>query len=69
MITRAPVLELTQEEISERLERGARHRLGISAKEMVEAYRSGTLKDPGRVADLLALAHLLPKDDPLFVST
>lgn len=69
MITHAPLLQLTQEEISERLERGAKHRLGMSAKEMVEAYRSGTLKNPGRVADLIALAHLLPKDDPLFVST
>ena len=69
MITRSPVLELTREEIVERLERGAQHRLHMSANELVEAYRTGTLRDPGQVADLLALAHLLPKDDPLFVST
>lgn len=67
MITRE--LELTREEIVERLERGAQRRLGMSAQEMVDAYRSCTLKDLGRVADLLALASLLSKDDPLFVST
>jgi hypothetical protein len=33
---------------------------------MLRAYRAGRLDDPGRVADLLVLADLLPDDDPLF---
>ena len=69
MIIRAPALELTREEIVARMERGAKHRLHMSAEEMVSAYRAGRLGDPGRVADLLALGSLLPQDDPLFVST
>jgi hypothetical protein len=51
-----------------RLEEGARSRAGLSAKEMVKRYLAGRLDDPGRVADLLALARLLPEDDPLFVA-
>jgi len=62
-------LDLSREEIIGRLERGARHRLRMSAEEMVRAYREGCLSDPGQVADLLALAHLLDERDPLFVST
>ena len=69
MITRAPTLDLTRDEIVARIERGAKHRLGLSAEALVCAYRDGRLADAGRVADLLALASLLPKDDPLFVST
>lgn len=61
------VLELTRRDIVKRLEHGARSRLGISAAEMVRRYRAGTLKDPGRVGDLLILASLLPKRDSLFV--
>lgn len=63
------VLVLTREEIVASLELGARQRLGMSAEELVRAYQDGRLPDPGRVADLLALAHLLTPDDPLFVST
>ena len=62
-------LDLSREEIIGRLERGAQHRLRMSAEEMVQAYRKGRLSDPGCVADLLALAHLLDARDPLFVST
>ncbi len=63
------ILELTRDEIAARLEHGARKRLGMSADEMVRAYREGRLSDPGAVADLLALAHLLEETDSLFVST
>jgi hypothetical protein len=38
----------------------------MSAEEMIRSYQDGTLKDLGSVAELLALAHLLPQDDPLF---
>lgn len=69
MITRTPALELTREQIVTRIERGAQRRLHMSAQELVCAYSTGQLPDPGRVADLLALASLLQKNDPLFVST
>ncbi len=62
------VLELTRDEIIERIEKGAQRRLGISAKELIRKYRDGKLQDPGSVADLLALANLLPDDDPLVVA-
>jgi hypothetical protein len=62
------VLELTRDEIVERLERGLNRRLGRSAREVLVAYRAGKLDDPGRVADLLILADLLPEDDPLFAA-
>ncbi len=63
-----PVLELSREEILARIEEGARSRIGLSARDMVQRYLAGRLDDPGQVADLLALARLLPEDDPLFVS-
>jgi hypothetical protein len=65
----AGVLELTREEILDRLERGAQRRRGITARDLVRSYRAGTLDDPGAVADLLALAYLLPEDDPIFAGT
>lgn len=61
----APVLELTRDQILERIERGARGRLGMSARELLCAYRRGRLDDPGAVADLLVLADLLASDDPV----
>ena len=63
----APVIQLTREDIAERLEQGARRRLGMSAEEFVRAYREGRLQEPCQVADLLALAQLLTAEDPLFV--
>lgn len=60
------VLELSRDEIIKRIERGAQRRLHTSAKDLVRRYRTGKLEDPGSVADLLALANLLPDDDPLF---
>ncbi len=60
------VLELSRDEIIKRIERGAQRRLHTSAKDLVRRYRTGKLQDPGSVADLLALANLLPDDDPLF---
>ena len=62
-----PVLEWTRDDILKRLDDGAWRRLHLSAEEMLRAYRAGRLDDPGRVADLLVLADLLPNDDPLFV--
>lgn len=59
------VVELNRDEIVRRIEQGARCRLRMSADELVQAYRSGRLEDPGAVADLLALASLLSEGDPL----
>lgn len=61
------LIELTREQIRERLERGAQKRRGMSARELLQAYMTGRLEDPGSVADLLVLADLLPEDDPLLV--
>jgi hypothetical protein len=61
----ATVVELTREELLRRLEEGARRRRGVSARELLRLYRSGSLEEPCAVADLLALADLLPDDDPL----
>ena len=59
-------IELTREDILRRLETGAWHRRGMSARDLLRLYRAGKLEDPCEVADLLALADLLPDDDPLF---
>lgn len=63
-----PVLQLSREEIVAQISAGAQQRLGISAEELLRGYSAGRLADPGRVADLLALARLLPDDDPLIVA-
>lgn len=65
---REPV-ELPRDEIADRIERGARKRLGIDARELLRRYRNGELENPGAVADLLALANLLRESDPLFGSS
>jgi len=60
------VLELTRGEILTRIEKSAKQRgLLYSAPELVRAYRDGRLDET--VADVVALAALLPDDDPLFV--
>lgn len=69
MLKTEPVLQLTRRQIYERLEEGARRRCGMSAAELIRVYKEGRLENPGAVADLLSLAHLLTDDDPLFVST
>ena len=69
MITSTAPLELSRDEIVIRLGAEARRRLHMSAEELVRAYKTCQLTDPGRVADLLALASLLEPTDPLFVST
>lgn len=58
-------LELSRDRIAAVLEQGARERRGISARHLLRAYCRGSLREPGEVADLLALADLLPDDDPI----
>lgn len=69
MLKTPPVLELTKSQIYVRLEEGAQRRCSMSAAHLIRLYKEGRLKNPGAVIDLLSLAHLLPDDDPLFVST
>ncbi len=61
-------VELTRDDIIQRLEAGARRRRGLSAYQLITSFRSGELEEPCDVADLLALADLLPDTDPLFAA-
>ncbi len=58
---------MSRAEVAARMEREARRRLGMSAEEVVLAYREGRLEDPFAVTELLILGCLLKRDDPLFV--
>lgn len=60
-------LELTQEEIVQRLEAGARERLGLSAADLKQAFESGTLEDPCDLIDILGLAAMLDLDHALYI--
>ena len=61
------VREWTTDEIHDALERLAHERLGVDAATLAQAYQEGRAEDSGDLADFLALAFLLPEDDPLFV--
>jgi hypothetical protein len=60
------IVKLTREEILTSLEEGARQRCRMSARKLLRKHRENRLRDPGAVADLLALSYLLKKDDPIF---
>jgi hypothetical protein len=51
--------ELDADYIRQAIDAEARARLGISGEELLARFERGELEDPGRVADLLALADLL----------
>lgn len=68
MVPSDTTLELSRAEIVAHIDREAQRRLGMSAKDMLRAYREGRLRDCGKVADLLALANLLDPADPLFAA-
>ena len=68
MTERDSTIELSREELIDRLEQETLRRRGVSARQLLLAYREGQLEDPGEVADLLALASLLPEDDPLLAA-
>lgn len=61
-----PVQDLSRDDIARYMEAAAQERLGMSAYEMVTAYKAGELREPGIVSDVLALSLLLVEDDPLF---
>lgn len=50
----------TREELLGIIEKRARARRGMSAEELLSAYREGTLEDPGEVLDLVIIGDLLP---------
>ena len=60
-------IELTQDEIVERLELQAPARLGMSAQAMVDLYRAGLIEEPGAVIDLLSFCSMLDLDHPLYL--
>jgi hypothetical protein len=68
MIEKNSVIDLSREELIKQLDQESFRRRGMSARDLMLAYRAGRLENPGEVADLLALAGLLPEDDPLFAT-
>lgn len=61
-------IQMSRDEIVEAIEKGALDRRGVSATDLLRAYRSGELQEPGEVADLLALGDLLSDDDPVLTA-
>lgn len=62
------VREMTPDEVWALLEEQLRkRRIGMSARELVNAYVARVLEDPDSVVDLLVLADLLPETKKLFV--
>ena len=62
-----PVFALTRDQIVTRMERATKHRLQMGVEDFVKLYRAGGLPDPGKFADLTALASLLSDTDSLFI--
>jgi hypothetical protein len=63
---REVVVTVSPASVRRHLEKEARRRLGLSAREMIVRYRRGKLKDVGRVADLIVWSDALPENDPIF---
>ena len=60
--------KLTRAEIVDAIELVAKRRRGLSARNLVSAFKKGKIEDPGEVADLLELPGLLREAAPLFVA-
>ena len=60
--------EVSREDIVRLIDEQARRRRGISAAELLSAYRAGRLGATGDVADLLVYSDLLSPQDPIFES-
>ena len=63
---RLPVEEVSREEIIRIIDELAQKRRGLSAQQLLSAYRAGTLERSGDVSDLIAYADLLSPTDPVF---
>lgn len=59
---------MSRDEIVDVIHKGALGRRGVTAEQLLRAYRAGELSEPGEVADLLALGDLLPDDDPILTA-
>lgn len=57
---------VSRDDVVAAIEAKAQGRRGLSAGELVHAYRHGKLDDPGEFADVLVLSEMLPEDDALF---
>lgn len=59
--------ELSNDSILELLRVNLEKRMNIDVQQFLKQYDSGTLEDPGEVADLLILADLLrkPENEPI----
>ena len=64
-VTGCAIIKLSRAQIVDSLEKGAQDRVGLSARVMLKRYRKGSLADPSRVGDLIALSNLLRKNDPI----
>jgi len=66
--SRRPKVSITmpRSRVVRHIDSEARKRLGMSAREMLRQYRSGKLRDVGRVADLIVWSDALADDDPIF---
>jgi len=60
------VQEVSRDEVIRVIDEMARQRRGVSAAELLCAYRSGKLQQTGDVADLLVYSDLLSPEDPIF---
>jgi hypothetical protein len=63
------VQEVSREEIIRTIDELARKRRGMSAHQLLCAYRAGRLEISGDVTDLLVYSDLLSPNDPIFDSS
>jgi hypothetical protein len=62
------MVHLSRSDIISCLESEARRRCNLSAQQFLKRANTGRLRDAGAVADLLSLAKLLRKNDPILRS-
>jgi hypothetical protein len=59
--------EISRDEVVRVIDEQARRRRGMSAEQLLRAFRAGRLDQPGDVADLLVYSDLLSPKDPIFL--
>jgi hypothetical protein len=62
----API-ELTQEEVSQDVQKGTKEDYGLTVPEFLDAVESGKLKSDYAVQELLSWINTLPANDPAFI--
>jgi hypothetical protein len=58
--------QVSREQVICIIEAMSQQRRGVSAGQLLSAYRAGKLERPGEVADLLVYSDLLSPEDPIF---